>query len=469
MMTKRFAAVCTALLCAGVGVLRWLDLAGNTDPVTGFLLSGEILPRYLLLALPVLAVLLAGFVVPADVHHTLPAGAMVPAFCGMLFSGIIGISLFALQYGTALQLVAAILLALGCLWFAGYVVRPGEPGLFGGLMAAAGWTLVCGALFGTRLSSLHHMLTVLELLCCLGCLLQIAGLLHGVYAAGQKGISRGLFTRGMLGFYFGFCLLLPQEIWQWQNNIPVGFLQGKCVAAAALGITGLATALYCAFHEGSQIVDADDPEAVQAAFDDAGRRLEQMLAQDESDPGAPAGDERWRSAASTLYGNAAAPTPRPAPRPATAPQPAPVQAAPATPVKPAAPTDGRPVIVSDSAAAPADTAPVTPSAAPAQKPTAAPQPAAAPKQAAPQQASPVAVRAVPPTQPRPQLDAQPAAAQPSGTMERLDSLLAQLQLTPTKADSAEDILSDLNIAKPTSAASPAQQSPTDGEKWVFRR
>ncbi len=445
-MTKRFTAAVAALLCAAVGILRWVDLAGNTDPATGFLLSGQVPIRYLLLALPVLAILLAALTIPADVRHRIPAGAMVPAFCGMLFSGIIGVGLFALGHSTPIQLAAGLLLALGCLWFAGYVLDPARPPLAAGLLGTAGWLLITLSLFSSKVASIHHTLKALELLCTLAMLLQMVGLLRTVYLNEPKGASRTAYIRGMLGFYCGLCLLLPQEVWQWQNGLSVGCMQGKCIAAAALGITGLVTALHCAFDEGETVVNADDPAAVQAAFDQAGRQLEQAL---EDMPAADTQPRRWQSAASTLYGAA----PQPAPAPVARPVQPPVKdlfaesnaAAPAPALSP----EARPVIVTGSTDAPPQPTPKK-----AEPPKPAPQPIPVPvvKPAAPKIDTSVPV--------------PKAAPGATATMDRLDDLLGQLETRDAGHDPLEDILAGLGtLEKPDIP----NATPAEGEKWVFRR
>ncbi len=444
-MMKKTAAALAALLCAGVGLLRWLDLAGNTDPATGFLLSGEVWMRYVLLAMPVLAIALAAFALPGNTSHHPTAWSMVPAFCGMLFSGIIGIFLFWLGHSSPLQLAAAILLALGSLWFSGYVVHPGRSAPWLGLLGAAGWAVAAVALFCTRIASIHHLLPIAELLCTLGCLAFLAGLLHNVYTEEHKGGSRALFFRGMLGFYCGACLLLPQEAWQWQNGVAAGFLEGKCVAAALLGASGLLVAIRCAGDEGTTVIDADDPAAVAAAFEEAGRRLQEELAHTDpveelpAVPAAEAAPQRWRSAASALYGGAPVPAPDAAP---SQPKPAPVQA----PAPAAAQPTARP------ASAPAAAAkPTAPAAGPV-----AEQPAAVTRAAEPVPTVPAA----------PAVPSQPAA-KPGGNMDRLAGLVSHLEQQPAKPDSVDDILADLGIARPAEPA--AQLETADGEKWVFRR
>ena len=438
MTTKRLTGVLLTLFCLAAGGLRLLDLFGNTDPATGYLRSGGLAVRYALLVLPVLLAALAALQIPSQAAHRLPCGFAVLGFCGLLFSGMIGICLYLLHHAGLPELAAAALMLLGSLWFTGYVVRREKVTPFFGIAAVLGWLVVSVVLFCTKTASLHHLLSILELVSSLAVVLFLSGLLRSVYAAGAKNVSRTLFVRGMSVFYFGFCLLLPQEIWLWQHNLNAGFLPGKCVAAALLGITGLLAALYCLLHEGEPLA-AGDPDAALAAFAAAERRLEQEepapeALDEEADrqqtpaPARPADTrdpqpQRWHSAASALYGGMAS-------EPTAAAQQSAPHAAP------------QPVHTPEAAVS-------APSVRPApqpERPTAAqPQPSAAKKAAAPQQAAP---------------SAAPSAAD---TLKKLDALLAELQTEPDGTNAP--------AASQTAAEAPAagDAAASDGGKWVFRR
>lgn len=415
MTTKRLTGVLLTLFCLAAGGLRLLDLFGNTDPATGYLRSGGLAVRYALLVLPVLLAALAALQIPSQAAHRLPCGFAVLGFCGLLFSGMIGICLYLLHHAGLPELAAAALMLLGSLWFTGYVVRREKVTPFFGIAAVLGWLVISVVLFCTKTASLHHLLSILELVSSLAVVLFLSGLLRSVYAAGAKNVSRALFVRGMSVFYFGFCLLLPQEIWLCQHNLNAGFLPGKCVAAALLGITGLLAALYCLLHEGEPLA-AGDPDAALAAFAAAERRLEQEepapeALDEEADrqqtpaPARPADTrdpQRWHSAASALYGGMA----------------------------------------SEPTAAAQQSAP-----------HAAPQPVHTPEAAV----------SAPPVRPAPQQAAPSAAPSAADTLKKLDALLAELQTEPDGTNAP--------AASQTAVEAPAagDAAASDGGKWVFRR
>lgn len=438
---KRAMSILAALACLAVGAVRWFELTQNTDLSTGYLLAGRLLPRYLLLLIPVVLIGAASLFIPKDRMHTLPGVLCIPAFCGMLFSGIIGICLYVLRYAGVLELVCALLLLVGSLWCAGYVIRHGEVSLPGGIAACAGWLLICGVLFCTKTASLYHLLSIVELMGSLGALLALAGLLRAAYACGDRGVSRSVFFRGLLVFYFATCLMLPQEIYQWRHNQSVNFLQGKSIAAGLIGLTGLACALYCAWKEGDPTVSAESPEE---AFEAASRRLEEENGPDGAEPAEPSRmssdtdalpdtrravhPQRWNSAASALYG----------------PAPAEASEAPEEPEE---------------------------SEVPAQPAKAAPSPAPAPIA----ETSAPAPKAAEPARPAGETSAQPA--RPAGTMDRLDDLIGRIGARePQKTDLVDDILSGMDDLPPippeTSGETPAEpEEPVrkDSEKWVFHR
>ena len=446
MMTfRRLLGAFGTLACIAAGLLRAFILLEGTD-ASGFVRTGPLWGHYLLLAAPVLLLLLLSLAVPTGTCHRFAPAAGIPAFCGMLFSGTAGICLFALgQTGTPV-LAAAVLMALGCLWFAGQMLRGSDAGPFFGVLGTLGWLVVCVLLFSGKAASLHHIPHVLELLCSAGILLFLCGVLRAAYAADAPGISRMLFFRGMLAFYVGVCLLLPQELWLWKQNQTVLFFQGKCAGAALLGISGLIWALRCMCGAGEPC--REEPEADPAAvFAEAERRLLEDKALSADGAEAP---QRWSSAASALYGGA---VPKAEP---TAPK-----------NEPAAP-NAEPTLLKAE--------PVLPKTEPAVSEPEAPAPQVVPASRTVPTASESAVSPAPEAQksaatvPAAETAATPAqkpAAAPAhsgSAMARLDALLENIDPAP-KSDSIDALLADLDrmSAKNTAAEN------TAGEKWVFRR
>ena len=366
MTFRRFLGACSVITCLVAGGLRTFTLLTATDPAAGVPHTGPLWLHYLLLAAPVVLMLLFSLAVPVGTCHRFGSAAGIPAFCGLLFSGAMGVCLFVLGRTQPSVLVAAVLMALGSLWFAGYILRGSSTAPFCGITAALGWLLVCVLLFSGKAASLYHINHVLELLSSAGILLFLCGVLRAAYSDGIPGISRMLFFRGMLAFYLGFCLLLPQELWLWKQGQPVLFFQGKCVGAALLGISGLIWALHCMCSPGEPA--REEPETDPAAvFAEAERRLREesaALPRTEADTSAAPQPQRWSSAASALYGTAAPKTEEPAAKtdvpgvpPVTEPAAAECAETPAPVAKTPAEPEPAPVFEPQSAAIPKAEAP----------------------------------------------------------------------------------------------------------------
>lgn len=453
---KRVLSILIALFCAGVGAVRLLDLAGNTDAATGYLLSGSLTTRYLLLALPVVLIFAVVWLcVPGKSSARVSGAAAIPAFCGLLFSSIIGISLFALHYISALELAAALLLGLGSLWFAAYVLHHGEASLFTGLCATAAWLLICVVLFCTKTASLYHLMPIIELLGSLCALLAVAGFLQAAYTREEKGSSRAVAFRGLLAFYFSFCLMLPQEIWQWKNGISAGFLQGKSIAAGLLGLSGLFAAFCVLWH--TEEPEPDDPTS---QFEEASRRLQEETGvespEDSSVPMRPFSASEAAAPQTVLDGSSSSEEVLP-PDPQRIPQPQRWQSA-------ACALFGGTAQQPDTVASP------TP---PVQKAEAS-QPAF--KNYAETNLQAQAVPVSESTSPKPSEASFPAAhgsaeasqAGSAGTLQRLDSLIDHINSKPAKADTVEDILAGLNQTLGGKDTQPGQET-AENEKWTFRR
>ena len=439
MTFRRLLGAFSVTACIAAGLLRVLVLLEDTDAVTGFAHTGPLWRHYLLLAAPVLLALLAALAVPMGTCHRFGSAAGLPAFCGLLFSGAAGICLFVLGHAEPSVLAAAVLMALGSLWFSGRMLRGDRTTPLCGVAAALGWLLVCVMLFSGKAASLHHIPHVLELLCSAGILLFVCGALRAAYSPNTPGISRMVFFRGILAFYLGFCILLPQELWLWKQGQPVLFFQGKCIGAALLGISGLIWALRCICCTGEAVCEEPETDPA-AAFAEAERRL---LEEGAAVPTAGTGTDlpaaprpqRWNSAASALYGTALPKAEGPAPQAEKTV--APLIAEPAAP-KPAEPL------------APSAETPAVPELVPAPEAENPPAPET-PKSPVPEAAEASAPAAAP--------------ARSGSTMDRLDALLDTIGSAP-KNDSIDALLADLD--RLTAGKSDTQKD-ASGEKWVFRR
>ncbi len=468
MTFRRLLGALSTVACVLVGLLRLLALVGSTEASTGFLLSGSLTLHYILLAAPLVLALAASFAIPSGSCHTFSGGAGVPAFCGLLFSGVVGICMFALQRAALTELAAAVLMALGCLWFSARILRGSDVSPVCGVLGTLGWLLVCVMLFSGKTASLYHITNVIELLGSAVILLFLCGLLRAAYSEDLPGISRMVFFRGMAAFYTGFCLLMPQELWLWSQGQPAQFLQGKSIAAALLGVCGLISALRCMCTAGTEAVQTD-PDA-DAAFERAGRMLDEdgaVYAMGEDARTAPQ-PQRWSSAASALYGGTV-PT---AEKASSQPSPTTINEAVKAPAAeekkaPAAPkAETSPAVETDSAFTSDEKAPASDEeteTAPAEAPAAALNAASAAGAIAPQPAAEN-------TAAGDELFAGLRTAAPVSTMDRLDLLLETISSSP-RNDSIDALLKDLDLDPDqlTAAKELQKAAETDGEKWVFRR
>ncbi len=523
MISRRILGAVNAAACILTGLVHLLTLLQRTDPVEGLLLTGSSLLHYLLLAAPLLLAAVSSLTIPVNTAHRIGSGVDLPAFCGLLFSGVVGAALFFLQKASVWELAAALLMAIGCLWFAARILHGDDTSLFTAIVAVLGWLVVCVFLFSTKTASLHHLVPVLELLCCTGILLFVCGRARAAYSHGSPRISRMLFFRGMMAFHLGFCLLLPQELWQWSHGMTARFLTGKSIAAALLGVTGLLCALRCICSRGEIIPDdeEEDAEFFTEAIPMESPNATLAFGAEEDKTRAPQ-PQRWGSAASALYGGKAVPSgaaltdgeedafsglkATPVNLFATdEEEDTPEKAAPATAeaATPEIPQTAAPAALpAESSAAPGEKKTSTETEAPIfkEKTPASEKKAAAPgvnpmipevKPVIPEakstasEAKPIIPEA-PFAAPAPGVSAPPAVPTadfapsaavtnaadgiPSAvsSMERLDALIGRID-TSSRHASVDELLADLDtLASGRSAAAPSAEDAA-GEKWVFRR
>ena len=274
-----------------LGTARAMDLILNTDAETGFLRSGGIMPRYLLMLACVLLILLAGhFVPPGQPTGLRPKGAawmrgsnflLVPlAFCcelyGFLFllNCLFGVPvqtsskhhamdnmrLYNLrQFADGARAALFVLFGIWCLllFFENLTRIPhGEWMPVFGVLSSVGFYLHTTIRFIERPSSLYRIVLVVEILSALSALLFVTALLRALYLHASLQTARALCRGGLLAFFFCTCLALPQTVWAYAKGTePLVSL----ILAAGNGCLGLAGAV-CACRVANE---AEKPEGAQ--------------------------------------------------------------------------------------------------------------------------------------------------------------------------------------------------------------
>lgn len=282
----------TGALIAGLllGAARLADLVLNTDAETGFLHSGSILPRYLLMLACVLLILLAGHSVPPGQPCGLrPGGAawmrksnflLIPlAFCSELYGFLFLLNhLFGVPIQTTSSRHAMDNLRLYYLQQLADGARAALFVVFGvwclllffenlSRISYGKWMLTLGTLSSTvfylhtvlrfieRPSSLYRIIPVVDILSALSALLFITALLRALYLPDSLHAARILCRSGLFAFFFCTCLALPQAIWEYGNGTePLVSL----ILAAGVGSLGLAGAVCAGCAVNGQ---EEEPEA----------------------------------------------------------------------------------------------------------------------------------------------------------------------------------------------------------------
>ena len=281
---KRICCTGALIFSLLLGAARTVDLLLNTDAETGFLLSGGILPRYLLLLACVLLILLAGHCVPLGQPTGLrPEDAawmrggnfllVLMAFCcelyGFLFllNRLFGVPiqtsskhhamdnmrLYDLQqFADGARATLFMLFGIWCLllFFENFTRIPyGKWMSVFGLLSSTVFYLNTTIRFIERPSSLHRIILVVDILSALSALLFITALLRALYLPASLQAARSLCRSGLLVFFFCTCLALPQAMWTYtKNSGPLVSLILAC-GTGCLGLIG-AVCAHRAANEG---------------------------------------------------------------------------------------------------------------------------------------------------------------------------------------------------------------------------
>lgn len=274
---KRIYCISALIFSLLLGAARALDLILNTEAETGFLRSGSILPRYLMMLLCVLLILLAGRSVPLGQSCGLrPEGEkwmhrtnflLVPlAFCSELYGFLyLLIRFFGLPIQTSTSRHAMDHMGL-------YYLQQFADGACAALFVIFGiwclllffenitripcgrWMLAFGTLCSTvfylqtilrfieRPSSLYRIIPVVDILSALAALMFVTALLRALYLPDSPPAARLLCRSGLLAFFFCTCLALPQTIWQYARHTETVDSLILSAAFGALGLIGAACA-----------------------------------------------------------------------------------------------------------------------------------------------------------------------------------------------------------------------------------
>ena len=283
---KRIYCTSALILSLLLGAARAVDLIWNTDAETGFLRSGSILPRYLLMLLCVLLILLAARCIPlGQPCGVRPKSAawmqksnflLIPlAFCSELYGLLFLLNRF---FGLPIQGTAS-RHAMDNLTL--YYLRQFADGARAALFVVFGawclllffenltrmpcgrWMLTLGTLSSTvfylqtvlrfieRPSSLYRIIPAVDILAALTALLFVTALLRALYLPDSPHAARVLCRSGLLAFFFCTCLALPQTLWQYamQTETIVSFI--LAAGFGCLGLVGAACACSAANWPGA--------------------------------------------------------------------------------------------------------------------------------------------------------------------------------------------------------------------------
>lgn len=273
-LKKKLCGV-TLVCCLVLGAVYAADLFLNTDAATGFLVRGSAVTRCVL-ALPVLALcfLLWVYVPKAqscgrvsragvwqnEVWLYLPAAAACAVYAfrltGALRAGQVVVE--SENHPEAFEGINAIFRAVDMVSVAGFLLlalwcvlrftacRTGRAMADGtrwlGILGSMGIYLYVIVSLASQSSGIHRLSSVVSVLAPLAVLRFFAALLRAVYLPEESGAAPALVCEGMLAFFFGTCLTLPQALWQWVHGDFSSMAAEMSVLEMALGAMGLVCA-----------------------------------------------------------------------------------------------------------------------------------------------------------------------------------------------------------------------------------
>ena len=245
---KKKYSLAAVLACICVGIWRILELLLNTNSDTGFIISGSLLLRYLILALPVavIAVITALFKAKNKQEQDLQVVlvAFNAAAVGAAANGIAALIMFAIGKTGAAGAVIDIATAIGAVWLSVSIQRHKFSFAAAVLTSAA---LISAGVYAFLIgvSSIYRIAPVTELCACLfSALFSVYLLKSFAIEKKEKRTLRLLYFSGLLTFYFCCCLFLPQQIWGLFTASAQPYMAAKTMLFTPFGFLGLISALY---------------------------------------------------------------------------------------------------------------------------------------------------------------------------------------------------------------------------------
>lgn len=296
---KKGFCISAILISLLLGAARTADLFWNTDPATGFLLSGSVPLRYLLLVPALAAACLTGLCVPRgqpcglrerEAGMWMGRGSLLLpplAFCSEVYgfltvlNTLSGAPVSASRHhaqdlpGQALrqaaQLTRAALFVLFGVWclllFLENRARKRRGGmLYLGVAGSAAFYLHTVVRFIEQPASLYRILPAVEIFSALAALLFVTALLRALYLP-EGGTAPALCRWGLVAFFFCTCLALPQALWQWAAGVTTPVSLPLAVTLGGTGLLGACCAWSAAAWDGAaqNALPAENAPAVEDA------------------------------------------------------------------------------------------------------------------------------------------------------------------------------------------------------------
>ena len=272
---KQKLCIGTLALCVLLGAARGADLCFYTDAATGFVTAGSIWLRYGLMAL----VLACAIAVPLGMEKEKTALRMDGARGVLLaplavaaeiygFTAVIGavtgnVAQTSVHHATAARMLQAqifdgvrgiLFVAFGVWCLLLFFVRKEEPAHGGtlfylGLAGSAAYYVHAVVRFIQQPASIYRVQPAVEILSALAALLFVTALLRKMCLPDAPGGAGAVCRYGLLVFFFGTCLSLPQAVWQQLNGITSLVTLPLAATLGILGLLGAACAVKIAARQ----------------------------------------------------------------------------------------------------------------------------------------------------------------------------------------------------------------------------
>ncbi len=268
-------ATALVLLCAAVGGGAYaLDLARATDLNTGFVTAGSLWLRYAAIALVLLLMALAAWVLipkqPEQAARRSPLLALWMLLCGMAFAAAGGAGVMQSLHTPGIQRIHGVLQLFTALWFLlaavsrlASVPTPPVGSAAWGILGSLSIYMLTVMRFGFKPSGLVRVAPTVQVFSALLALVFVSSLLRRLYLP-QAACGRGMYFCGCASFFLCTCLELPLTIAFQRAGLltPADLLTS--LALALVGVLGGACALALAGRKAANSVynEPCEPEAM---------------------------------------------------------------------------------------------------------------------------------------------------------------------------------------------------------------